>query len=207
MAKKSILGSLKKITKSMKYWYVKDENGQINNTARILFQGIIACPIVIFEGIKVGFYVRCVHNEGLPTALNGLLTPAFKVYQMRHMNPDTGFGSQYSGFEPAYVGVFMLFYATIFASLYMTAERNKNKSSNKDGEIKFCSHDKFNAELARTNAAGEPEEPEENSGETGNMILSQNLRTALKGSDVYSCALVIGAIGSGKSFKQIVWPG
>ena len=195
--KKTMLGSLKKMTKDMKYWYVKDENGQINNTARILFHGLLAGPIVAFEGIKVGFYSRMVQTKGFITLLNGLSTPAFKVYQLRHQTPNTGFGNQYAGFDGAYLGLFILFYATVFAALYMAAERNKNKSHSKDGDMKFGKISEFNAKMAYCNSAGEPIEPPENSYEPGNMILAKGVYYSLepKGTNTYSCAMIVGATG------------
>ena len=197
--------SVKKCIKTIKSWYKKDENGHMNHTARILFEFLLALPIVVFEGIKVGFYAKLTSTTGFFVIAEGLFVPATQVYALRHNTPETGFGNQYAGFEPAYLGLFMLLYATAFAAMYMTAERNKNKSYDKDGDMKFGNIEAFNKRMAVCNEDGEPEEPPEDKGLVGNMILSQNIRYSLepKGVNTYSCALIIGATGSGKSFRYV----
>ncbi len=205
MAKKK-KGSAKKFLKSMKYWFVADENGRVNNTARIAFEFFVLLPFVIFEGVKIGFYSKLsLAPTGVETFADGLATPFWEVYEMKYATPATGFGNQYAGFDPGYLSLMLLAFITVFAISYMTAERNKNKSVNKDGDMKFGSIPEFNETMAYCDKDGEPIEPEENSYEPGNMILSKNVRYSLepKGTNTYSCALVIGATGCGKTFTYV----
>lgn len=200
------MGKIKSIFKDMKYWYSKDENGQINDVARITFEFFVFLPLIIFEGIKVGFYdAIATTSVGFTIMVEGIGKPFFKVMSLRKQKLATGFGSATLGFNFSYVFLFFFAYFILFAILYMAAERNKNKSYNKDGDMKFGKISEFNKAMAHCNDEGEPVDPPENSYDPGNMILSKNIRYSLepKGTNTYSCALVIGATGCGKTYTYV----
>ncbi len=196
--KKNTLGSIKKSIKNIKYMYIKDENGQINNVGRVIFEFLLFSPLIVFEGIKIGFYSKLVPNEtGLQVIADGLAIPFWKIGEMKQNVAGNGFGLAYSGFDVSYLSMFIFAYVLFFAVAYSYAERNKNKSFNKDGDMEFGKISEFNEAMAYCDSNGEPCDPPEDDYEPGNMILSQNARYSLepKGTNTYSCALVIGATG------------
>lgn len=204
-SKKSLLYTLKN---ESKYWYKKDENGQIHKTSKIIFEMIIFLPFIIFEGIKVGFYSKLVTEEtGFQVMIDGLQTPFWKIYELgeNKTRTGTGFGSTNISFNGNYLFLFILFYVSVFALMYIAAERNKNKSQNKDGDMKFGNIAEFNEAMAYCDKNGKPIDPAEDTKEPGNMILSKHVRYSLepKNTNTYSCALVVGATGCGKTFTYV----
>ncbi len=200
MAKKkqSFKASIKKTLKGAKYWFVKDENGRINQTGRVGFEFFLFLPLVIYEGIKVGLYSKIATTDiGFQIITDGVVMPIWKIQALKNATPETGFNINHSGFDGRYLFLFLFAYSVVFAIAFMAAERNKNKSYNKDGDMKFGKISEFNEKMAYCDESGEPCEPPENSYEPGNMILSKNVRYSLepKGTNTYSCALVIGATG------------
>jgi len=199
---------MKKLFKTIKSWFVPDENGRTNQVAIILFFGALGLPFVIFEGIKLGLYDQYTINmSGLEVIVSGLTVPFFTVLQMKN---NVAFGSGYGkGFAWDYLIIFMFCYVAIVAMSFIVADRNKNKSNKKDGWTEFQNIDKFNKAFAYPKGAEIPEEtPEgdrEGEYEPGNMILSDRVRYDLepKGTNTYSCALICGATGSGKSFTYV----
>ncbi len=203
--KQSLSAGFWKCVKTILSWYSKDENGEINRTASTLFEFGLALPVVLFEGIKIGVYDKyCINSGGLNTFMKGLSTPFYKVFFMGNSLTE-GFGVKKSGFQPVYLCILFTIYAILFVVMFTSAERNKGKSHNKDGNAKFGNIDKFNEEMAYCDNSGEPTEPPVNSYESGNMILSQNVRYALnpKGTNTWSHALVIAPTRSGKTFKYV----
>jgi len=200
---------MKKLFKTIKSWFVPDENGKTNQIAITLFFGAIGLPFIIFEGVKVGIYAQYALNEiGLMIMIKGLLTPFLNVLDMRD---NTAFGNSVASkdFVWDYLLIYLFIYISIILLTYIVMDRNKNKSSKKDGWTQFQNIDKFNKDFAYPKGAEVPEDtPEgerEGDYEPGNMIISDRVRYDLepKGTNTYSCALIVGATGSGKSFTYV----
>ena len=151
-------------------------------------------PLVILEGVKVGLYDKfSSHTKvGLQVLIEGTFTPLSKIIKM---GDDMAFGSKTNAWKPDYLIIFLMFYATIIAVSFITADRNRNKSHNKDGDMKFGKIDDYNRDMAQ------PLGKEEVS-ETDNEILSKNVRYSLTGTPyTYSCSFITGPTGSSKTFR------
>lgn len=187
-------------------WYVADENGKKNEPNAILFTSACILPFVIFEGVKVGLYDAFAPNSanGMTVLGKGLLTPFVEVMKQKQR---AAFGNSISGFNPLYLGCLLVIFFVIVTTLWIQADRNRNKSSIKDGDAKFVPIKQYNKELAEPQGEpgfAEPEEDQITADHPGNMIISKNARFSLAGSpDLYSCAFILGPIGSGKSFKYV----
>lgn len=192
-----------KLIKKIASYFQKDENGQINRPMCVLIMGIFLLPIIIFEGIKVGFYDKfsLSTNIGISTFATGLSTSFIKIMKMESKN---AFANTKS-YNISYLLLMLAFHFSIFAIMYISAERMKNKSANKDGDMKFGKISDYNKEMAYPIGKEEVEEPKiPTASKPGNMILSDKLRYSLSGTPfTYSCALIIGSIGSNKTYKYV----
>lgn len=197
MAKKK----LPKWAKTILSWFTKDANGQINRSASTLFIGAVLTPFMLFEGVKIGLYDKynTGANVGLQNIVEGLPMPFISVLKMK------GNGFNVGHFNPQYIAIFLLLHGFVVTMSYISAEMMKNKSVKKDGDMRFASADEYNARFSYHNKDGEPIDPEEPTTDVpGNSIVSKKLRYNLAGtSDTYSCALVVGSIGSRKSFSYV----
>lgn len=186
-------------------WYVPDENDRVNRPAQILCNAAILSPIILIEGIKIGIYDSFAPHSlsGFGVLGKGLATPLFSVIKMKQ---SAAFGTATS-FAPQYLIVMLVFFISITIMLYVDADRNKEISHKKDGDMQFASIKKYNKELAYPlgeEGFSEPSEEELNSNAPGNMIISKNARYSLAGTPfLYSCAFIQGPTGSGKSFRWV----
>ena len=192
---------MKKLMKKISSWFKKDANGKTNRPAIILLCGILGTPLVILEGAKIGLYQEYVVNEsGLIAIANALPMSFISVLGLKGKG---NFG-QNSVFHYEYIIIFLMVYATVLVMSFIAADRQQRLSHYKDGNNEFQDPDKFNTALAYPVGKEEVSEPKENSYETGNMITSEHTRYYLSGtSSTYSCSLVVGSIGSGKSFTYV----
>ena len=197
-----MLKLIKRAFATIKSWYVKDENGHVNRPASTIFMACLTLPFVVYEGVKIGLFdkYRAGHNIGLETLVEGFNTPLVEVLEMGKRLP---FGNK--AWAPHYLVVLLLIWASIFVFMYIAADRNRNKSLNKDGDMKFGKIDEYNKELAYPLGKEGFEEPEEPTADTpGNMITSERSRYNLSGSAyTYSCAFVVGSTGSAKTYRYV----
>ena len=202
--KKSFFSKLTaKFKKKTRRWFKPDSSGKTNYLARIFFEFAIATPIVILEGIKAGFYLAFTQKNGTFDAiLEGILTPFWDVIKLKE-SQISSFGS--SPFDATPLGLLILVEIIAFALMLTAAERLNGQSQRKDGDMTFADIDDFNEVMAYCDEAGNPIDPPENGKQVGNMILSKNVRYSLepKGTNTYSCALVVGATGCGKTFTYV----
>ena len=201
---------MRKLIKTIKSWFIPDENGRTNQVAIILFFGALGLPFVIFEGVKLGLYDKYTINKtGIEVIVEGLTLPFLSVLKMGDKVMFQGYGSAGKCFAGEYLMIFLLLYSAVVAMSFIVSDRNRNKSNKKDGWTEFQNIDKFNKAFAFPKGAEEPEETpmgeREGEYEPGNMILSEKVRYDLepKGTNTYSCALIVGATGSGKSFTYV----
>ncbi len=196
-------GYIKKAIKTVISWYTPDENGKTNRVAQVCFGFGVLLPLVLLEGIKLGVYSKY-SSQTAPVAImaEGILIPAVKVFFFHDDLQVRGFGTQTKAFNGSFLFMFLFIFAILFAIMFIQADLYSKKSSKSKGEAKFGKWSEFNKNMAYCNEDGEPIDPPENSYEPGNMILSRHIRYSLEpqGTNTYSCALVIGATGSGKSF-------
>lgn len=196
--------SRSKIISTITSWFEKDENGKVNKVAITIFGFVAVYPLILFEGIKAGLYAKysAATDVGMMKMINGLATPFRDILEM---NNKQNFGLTTRSFDPTSLVVLSFAWLCFFAISYIMADRYRRRSYRKDGNMQWANIRKFNSEFAEPKGADEPEEPEENSGKTGNMILSEHVRYSLepKGTNTYSCCLVVGATGSGKSFTYV----
>lgn len=195
--------SLKKAIATVKKWYKKDENGRRNEVAITLFQSALFFPIVTLQGIKAGIYAVNTQKSNMEVAIDTLTMPFISVLKTK--GNCSGFhNSSFSSFNPSFLIIYLLIYSAICIMSFIYKDRNKNLSAKKDGWMEFLNHDVFNEKHAYHNENGEIAEPDEMEKTPGNMILSKDLRFHLAGTPTtYSCALVAGAIGSGKTFTYV----
>lgn len=197
---------LKKFFNTIAGFYVPDENGRVNKPAQVICNACFLAPLIVFEAIKVGIYDAFAPHSlnGFSILARGLATPAITVWKMRKT---AAFGQTLTGFAPQYLLVAMAVFIGATLLLYVDADRNKDRSAKKDGDMEFVPIKKYNEELAYP--LGEPgfEEPDEetmDSNNPGNMIISKHARYSLAGTPfLYSCAFVMGPTGSGKSFRYV----
>lgn len=199
--------SLKNCLHTISKWYKKDQNGNRNEVAITIFESLLFLPLVIIEGIKVGIYAS--YNKGADVSpLKGLLVPFIKVLQEKGNNISYHTNSFHNyrntNYISGYLLIFLLVYATICIINFIYKDRNKNLSYKKDGWMQFMNHDEFNELYAYHTEDGKIQEPDELDRTPGNMILSKDIRYHLAGTTTtYSCALICGAIGSGKTFTYV----
>lgn len=183
--------------------FAKDENGKQDRPKITLVIALCVLPIIIFEGVKVGIYGGY-HPQmvGFQVLGAGLVTPFATVWQMKDQY---AFATARTGFDAQYVLLFLLAWFGVSALFYINAERRQRISNVKDGDAKWQNIDEYNKIFAYPQKQKGAEDPEENSEEPGNMILSQRTRYALEphGTNTYSCNLVVGSTGSGKSFGYV----
>lgn len=197
------------ILKTIKGWYKTNQNGHRNEVAISIFQGVLFAPLVIFEGIKTGIYMGRSNDSAIVSILKGLVTPfitLIKDMSAKNIQINNGFsGSRYSiGFNPVPLILFLLFYSSLCVISFIYKDRNKNLSIKKDGDMEWADHDNFNDNYAYHTKDGDLKEPEETDKDPGNMILSKHIRYKLSGTPTtYSCSLIAGAIGSGKTFTYV----
>ena len=179
----------------IKELFEPDQNGKINPFLNVAIFGVVGLIFVIVQGVKIGFYAG-EHRTltGIEVLVQGLSESITYIF------PPFG-----RVFDPSYFMILFLVYATILATMFISTDRNRGKSNKKDGWMQFMNIKKFNKEFAYPKNGESPSEPEENDYEPGNMILSESVRYDLepKGTNTYSCALVVGATGSGKSFTYV----
>ena len=196
--------ALPKWIRVVKSWFEKDENGKINRVAITIFGFSVVYPVVFLEAIKTGLYAKySVSTDiGLIKLLNGVTTPLTKVIEM---DRNQSFGINTRSFDPTALVLFSLIWFFCFAFSFIMADRYKRRSYHKDGDMQWQNIKKFNKEFAEPKGGDEPADPPENSADAGNMILSERVRYSLepKGTNTYSCALIVGATGSGKSFTYV----
>ena len=203
--KQSLDVKIKRLPKTIAGFYKKDENGKTNKVGGICFGFACALPFVVIEGVKLGLYGKYSLEKPIMVILNGLTMPFFKVLKMKDEAATLGFGTYNGSFNWVYLQMFVLAYGVVFASLFINADRNKDKDNKKDGDMKFGNIDEFNEDMAVCNELGEPINPPENDYNPGNMILSNRVRYALEpvNTNTYSCALVVGPTGCGKTFTYV----
>lgn len=204
LTKKSAPRAKPKVIKTIQSWFEKDENGKVNKVAITVFCFLAVYPIIAFEGIKTGLFAKydVSTDVGLMKVVKGLGTPFGDIMAM---NDQQNFGLTTRSFDPTALVLFSFAWLCCFAISYIMADRYRRRSYRKDGDMAWQNIKKFNQDFAEPKGADEPCEPEENSGKTGNMILSEHVRYSLepKGTNTYSCALIVGATGSGKSFTYV----
>ena len=187
----------KKIKKYIKNSFVPNEDGKKNNVGATIIIFLAILPLILFEGIKFGILAGKLGStfSTLQILAKGFSTSFIGVLGIKQGS--SNFGN--SGFSPLYLIGFLMIYAVAFALAFISADRNKNKSSKKDGDMEFEDIDEFNDRNAYKNENNEIAEPEENSKDTGNMIISERIRYNLAGGGTrYSCAVVVRATGSGR---------
>lgn len=179
----------------VKELFEPDQDGKTNPYAMFFFLAIGGFPIVLYKGILCGFYKgEHMRASGMEALLLGNNQPFSYLFPLWGRN-----------FVPDYIIIFSILYAMIIIMIFISIDRNKNKSNKKDGWMQFGNIKKFNKEFAYPKGAEAPSEPEEWEYEPGNMILSDRIRYDVepKGTNTYSCALIVGATGSGKSFTYV----
>ena len=203
---------VKRAFRKMKSWYQLDANGRTNKVAITIFFGFLFLPVVFYLGIKVGIYSMTMaaydkHVSKFVLLMQGAAMPLKDVLALKEKAESLRFNGTFTitSFDFSYLLVLLICYGFVWATSFVAADRNKNKSYKKDGWMEFGNIDEFNRAMAYPPGAEDPEDPPENSYEPGNMILSEHVRYDLepKGTNTYSCALVVGATGSGKSFTYV----
>lgn len=197
---------IKKLVNTIASYYVPDENGCVNRPMQVICNACLLAPLIIIEAVKVGIYDAFAPHSlsGFGILAKGLSTPLITVVKMQQT---AAFGQRLHGFAPQYLLVMMAVFISATLLLYVDADRNKDRSAKKDGDMEFVPIKKYNEELAYP--VGEPgfEEPNEDeldSNNPGNMIISKHARYSLAGTPyIYSCAFVMGPTGSGKSFRYV----
>lgn len=188
----------------LKKLFDKDEDERKNRPKIILIVGLFLLPLVLLEGIKIGLYGSYHANEiGLFVLTEGLTTPFVKVVQMKGQYSFAGTGI--TGFNFSYVVILLLVWGFIFAMSYIEAERRQRLSRVKDGDAEWTDMDEYNKKFAYPQGKAGAEDPPENDATPGNMILSRRCRYSLEpsGTNTYSCNLIVGSTGSGKSFTFV----
>lgn len=179
----------------IKEWFEPDADGKMNPFLPFFFISIGALPLIIYKGIICGFYkADHIRMSGMDALIQGINQP------FSYLFPLTG-----RHFVPDYLIIFLILYAAVVVAMFISVDRNRNKSTKKDGWMQFGNIRKFNKIFAYPKGADAPKDPDEDEYEPGNMILSEHIRYDVepKGTNTYSCALIVGATGSGKSFTYV----
>lgn len=193
--KKGLFGKIERL-------FQKDANGKTNRTGIVLFFGALFLPLIILEGVKVGFYavLSGSHSTGLDVFFRGLTTPLVQVIATSHQRT---FGQ--NGFDASYLGLLLLAYGAVVTLSWISADMMKNKSDKKDGDMQFGDIEEYNKKFAYPlgeEGVSEPKEP--TASKPGNMIISEHARYSLSGTSyTYSCALIVGSTGSAKTFRYV----
>lgn len=190
----------KKITKLFEV----DEDGRKNRPKIILFFAILTLPFVLLEGIKVGIYSSYNANKiGFQVLAEGLTTSFAKILQMRHQYSFGGIKTH--AFDMSYALIIFLFWLIVFAISYIEAERRQRLSRIKDGDAEWANIDEYNKKFAYPQKKDGAEDPPENDPIPGNIIMSKRVRYSLEpsGTNTWSCNLIVGSTGSGKSFTFV----
>ena len=194
-----------KIKKEVNSWFVADANGFTNRKGFVIFAAIVTLPLVIFEGIKIGIYDKySPANIGLTNMMEGLFIPFYKVMRLKEEN---SFGQKMGTIDFSYVLLLFLVWGFIFLSVFVKVEMREKVKKHTHKRI-WGDSEAFNKKLAYPVEKPEVREPDRNNpkemNDTGNMILTEKTRYCLSGtSNTYSCSLIVGSIGTGKSFTYV----
>lgn len=190
--------------KTLKSLFSKDEDERKNRPRLILLLAVITLPIVVVEGVKVGLYDAYNGGKiGLEILVEGLSIPLFKIIKMKDQFMFAGAHS--GGFNFSYVVILFILWAMIFAICYIEADRRQRLSRVKDGDAEWADMDEYNKKFAYPQGKDSIEDPPENDPTPGNIIMSKRVRYSLepKGTNTWSCNLIVGSTGSGKSFTFV----
>lgn len=184
-------------------WFLRIFSGKKKyGPQRVIVTFVLLLPIMILEATKIAIYDTCFPNKMPIENMGSALTmPFFKVLNLKNT---ATFGIQGS-MKPGFFVLFLLAWFILFVTSYILAEQNKRKSAAKDGSMEFGEAREFNKKFAYPQGQPGIDEPEENSYEPGNSIISQNLRYSLmqKNTNTSANTLVFGATRSGKSFTYV----
>ena len=170
----------------------------------LVFAAIVAGIVFFYMGLGAGLYAQRFPRQNLGEVL---------LHFSTFMSPSFILSTIGNGYDWKYGCLALAGYAALLFSVYIDIERNKQRLPGREkGDAKWNDYKKYNikyvypkGEKKDVNEADENKykcEPEEDSDDIGNMILSQNVRLNMdiRQTRLNNNVLIDGTTGSGKTF-------